>query len=610
MAVNKNFVVKNGLEIANDLIFASAVLRNVGIGSTIPSVALDVRGGVAATDIYSTGVGTFSTLAVTGTGTANNFIVTGVTTLGSAGGITTTGGDFYVGGDLYIKDDLTFDEFTARNANVTGIGTIVNFVSTNATITDINATGVSTLAGLNATNVATLANANITGVTTVANLTLTNGQVSGALTVSSEEIYFPFSVSGIGTTIFQYAAGIGFTVAGDNPTIFVLRGEHYRFSVNDADSPFYIKTTAGVGTNTDLYTDGVIGNGTTVGIVTWKVPFNSPNELFYCSSVNVDQKGTIKVGGGGGGGGSLGIQSEGTNVGAAQTLNFVGGGATFAVVGDGTIDVTITRQEVTPTTRRTVSFSSTEGQVSYATTYNVNTGVDVFLNGSYLSTDQYTASNGTSVVLGDAAAIGDIVDIVVLNLGDSLQGNVGVQGSVGIGSTGPQGIQGIQGTSGSAVAQGTQGIQGLTGTAAISIADDTSTDASMYILFNTASSGSATTVKASSSKLTYNPSSGQVAAVDFNSTSDINLKENIQNLDNSIDTLNAINPVKFDWKETGETSYGVIAQELEGVLPELVKQQGDHKSVSYMPLIAFLIDAVKTQQGEIEALKDSVSGIS
>ena len=132
----------------------------------------------------------------------------------------------------------------------------------------------------------------------------------------------------------------------------------------------------------------------------------------------------------------------------------------------------------------------------------------------------------------------------------------------------------------------------------------------MYILFNTASSGSATTVKASSSKLTYNPSSGQVAAVDFNSTSDINLKENIQNLDNSIDTLNAINPVKFDWKETGETSYGVIAQELEGVLPELVKQQGDHKSVSYMPLIAFLIDAVKTQQGEIEALKDSVSGIS
>ena len=62
MAVNKNFVVKNGLEIANDLIFASAVLRNVGIGSTIPSVALDVRGGVAATDIYSTGVGTFLSL--------------------------------------------------------------------------------------------------------------------------------------------------------------------------------------------------------------------------------------------------------------------------------------------------------------------------------------------------------------------------------------------------------------------------------------------------------------------------------------------------------------------------------------------------------------------
>ena len=36
-------------------------------------------------------------------------------------GIVTTGSDLYVGGDLYVKDDLTFDEFTARNANITGI---------------------------------------------------------------------------------------------------------------------------------------------------------------------------------------------------------------------------------------------------------------------------------------------------------------------------------------------------------------------------------------------------------------------------------------------------------------------------------------------------------
>jgi hypothetical protein len=39
-------------------------------------------------------------------------------------GIATFGSDVYIGGDLYIQDDLRFDEFTARNANITGIATV------------------------------------------------------------------------------------------------------------------------------------------------------------------------------------------------------------------------------------------------------------------------------------------------------------------------------------------------------------------------------------------------------------------------------------------------------------------------------------------------------
>ena len=44
MAVNKNFVVKNGIEVATDLIFASSALDKVGIGSTIPTKLLEVGG--------------------------------------------------------------------------------------------------------------------------------------------------------------------------------------------------------------------------------------------------------------------------------------------------------------------------------------------------------------------------------------------------------------------------------------------------------------------------------------------------------------------------------------------------------------------------------------
>ena len=62
MAVNKNFVVKNGLEVSSDLIFADSSTNKVGIGSTIPSTELDIIGGIGATNLNLTGVGTIPTL--------------------------------------------------------------------------------------------------------------------------------------------------------------------------------------------------------------------------------------------------------------------------------------------------------------------------------------------------------------------------------------------------------------------------------------------------------------------------------------------------------------------------------------------------------------------
>jgi hypothetical protein len=96
--------------------------------------------------------------------------------------------------------------------------------------------------------------------------------------------------------------------------------------------------------------------------------------------------------------------------------------------------------------------------------------------------------------------------------------------------------------------------------------------------------------------------SGIVTATDFNSTSDINLKENIKTIENSLNTLTQLRGVSFDWKETGKGSYGVIAQELEEILPELVKN-GEVKSVNYNGLIGVLIEAVKELKKEIEELK-------
>jgi hypothetical protein len=96
---------------------------------------------------------------------------------------------------------------------------------------------------------------------------------------------------------------------------------------------------------------------------------------------------------------------------------------------------------------------------------------------------------------------------------------------------------------------------------------------------------------------------GVVNATDFNSTSDARLKENISGI-SGIDLLNSLNPVQFNWKDSGKKSYGLIAQEIENILPELVNEREDGmKGVSYIPIIAMLVDAVKKLESRVKELE-------
>ena len=101
--------------------------------------------------------------------------------------------------------------------------------------------------------------------------------------------------------------------------------------------------------------------------------------------------------------------------------------------------------------------------------------------------------------------------------------------------------------------------------------------------------------------------SGTITCVDINSTSDINLKENIHSIDNPLDKVMQINGVAFNWKVTKETAIGVIAQDVEEVIPELVKISGDTKVVNYNGLVGVLIEAIKEQQRQIEELKKQIN---
>jgi hypothetical protein len=96
-----------------------------------------------------------------------------------------------------------------------------------------------------------------------------------------------------------------------------------------------------------------------------------------------------------------------------------------------------------------------------------------------------------------------------------------------------------------------------------------------------------------------------VQAADFNSTSDENLKTNILTVENGLETIKSLRGVTFDWKINQKPSIGVIAQELERVLPELVTD-GDPKTVNYNGLIGVLIEAVKELSAEVEELKSKL----
>lgn len=132
--------------------------------------------------------------------------------------------------------------------------------------------------------------------------------------------------------------------------------------------------------------------------------------------------------------------------------------------------------------------------------------------------------------------------------------------------------------------------------------DDITTDTTYYPILATTNDENYE-LKTASTKLQFNPSTGQLSTTDYNSTSDKKLKTDFENI-NSLDILNSIDAYKFKWIENGKISYGLIAQELENVLPELVSEREDgYKGISYIPLIAILVDGIKQLSKRIDELE-------
>jgi hypothetical protein len=182
----------------------------------------------------------------------------------------------------------------------------------------------------------------------------------------------------------------------------------------------------------------------------------------------------------------------------------------------------------------------------------------------------------------------------------------------------------------------------------VTISDSTASATTHYPLFTASTSGANTSINVSSTKMTYQPSTGRLgstvllatggAAASNNASgalivtggagisgalyvggdiysyasSDIRLKENLSKIDNSLEKLLKISGYQYHWNKIAQEMYpertmqdvGVIAQEVKEIVPSAVVEREDgYLAVRYDKLIPLLIEAVKSLKAEIEDMK-------
>ena len=265
MAVNKNFVVKNGLEVNSDLIVADSNTKNVGIGSTIPGYTLEVVGGIGVTNIYSSGittikdklrVGTAGTVlsvleqgGFVGVGTTNPVYALDVrTSTGATTGTTVLYvlGDAEITGNLDVGGDIVYDEVTGRNLYISGLSTFVGVSTFESGVgfrTDIAVAGYSTFVGvatfrddvyidgnlnvvgdivydevvgrnLDITGIATIATLGVSAAATTKDLLVTGVSTFTGIGTFSSDVYVDGNLNVVGDIVYDEVSGRNINISG------------------------------------------------------------------------------------------------------------------------------------------------------------------------------------------------------------------------------------------------------------------------------------------------------------------------------------------------------------------------------------------------------------
>ena len=249
MAVNKNFVVKNGLEVNEDLIFASSSLDKVGIGSTIPTTTLDVIGeGIFAQNARFSGITTSQRDLNVGTGgTVVNAIETGYIGLNTAtpnypvhilnanpGTGTTINPTLYVQGDAEVFPNGSDPNTSAGGGRLQVNSLVVGFTNgpSNAPIVEGRGTSPTHVGFLSTYNLYAAGISTFVGLSTFTNTIVTgNSIVVGFSSLSN------ISADGIGATSVTISQDLNVTgLSTFKNNVHLLDGDVLKFGGAEGDS--------------------------------------------------------------------------------------------------------------------------------------------------------------------------------------------------------------------------------------------------------------------------------------------------------------------------------------------------------------------------------------
>lgn len=154
---------------------------------------------------------------------------------------------------------------------------------------------------------------------------------------------------------------------------------------------------------------------------------------------------------------------------------------------------------------------------------------------------------------------------------------------------------------------------------AFDVNNQTADTTTYYPLMSTSSSGEITGVATTTGKLEFQPSSGKLTVTDgefadltvtgdfsagtITETSARALKTDIEPIQDAVAAVTALKGVSYTRISSGRRESGLIAEEVEQVLPELVDYAGEYKSISYSRLTAYLIEAVKILKAELDEVR-------